>query len=159
MSNFLKLDGIDGDCVVSGYEDQIKCDSWNWGASNPSNMHDSTGGAAGSGNVADLIVTKTMDKASPNLYKACSYGRHFPEVTLTCTKSGTEGGDVKWLEIILKKVIISSVSSGSQADEMGDESISLNFAEYMVKFYPQESEGAEGASIDAGYNVATRTVV
>lgn len=158
MGTFFKADGLDGDSVVAGYEDQIKCQSWSWGASNPSNMHDSTGGAAGTGDVADLMVTKMMDKASPNIYKFCSKGKHFPEATLTCTKASGDG-DIKWLEIILKNVIISSVNSGSQADEMGEESMSLNFAEYMVKFYPQESEGAEGASIDAGYNVATRTEV
>lgn len=153
----LKVNGISGDSVATGYEDQIDCDSWNWGASQAANMHVATGGAAGGSTVNDLAITKSMDKASPNLMKYCCEGKHIDEVLMTCTKSG--GGQVKWLEITMKRVIISSVSFSGQEGNQGAESVTLNFGEYMLKFYPQGDDGSEGASIDAGYNISQQVSV
>ncbi len=153
----LKINGITGDSVATGYEDQIDCDSWQWGASQAANMHVATGGAAGGSSVSDMAVTKSMDKASPNLMKYCCEGKHIDEVLMTCTKSG--GGQVKWLEITMKRVIISSVSFGGQEGSQGHESVSLNFGEYMMKFYPQTDDGSEGASIDAGYDISKQVAV
>lgn len=150
----LKIDGIDGDSVATGYEDWIDLDSWNWGASQAANMHLATGGAAGGSSVNDIVFTKSMDKASPNLMKYCCEGKHIAEVKMICTKSG--GGQVKWLEIIMQRVIISSVQFNGQEGSQGAESGSLNFGEYMMKYYPQGDDGSEGASIDAGYNCSTQ---
>ena len=158
MGIYLKNDKIQGDSVAAGFEDQIDCQSWSFGATQSTNMHQATGGAAGGSDLQDLMFSKKMDKASPLMYRCCCEGSHLGEVTLTCTRS-YEGADIKWLEIILKEAIISSVNSMSPPDGMGDESFSLNFAEYMMKFYPQEEGGAEGSSVDHGYNIATRTPV
>ena len=158
MGIYLKNDIITGDSVASGYEDQIDCDSWSLSAFQSTNMHQSTGGAAGGSEVQDLQLSKLMDKASPIIYLCCCEGRHLGEITLTCTRS-YEGADIKWLEIVLPEAIISNVSSSASPDGLGGESFSLNFAEYMMKFYPQEEGGAEGSSIDHGYNQATRAPV
>lgn len=154
----LKINGIDGDSQATGYEDQIDCDSWNWGASQAANMHVATGGAAGGSSVNDIAVTKSMDKASPNLMLACCLGRHIDEVLLTCTKS-SGGEQVAWLEITMKRVIISSVQFGGQEGSQGTESLTLNFGEYMMKFYPQAEAGDQGASVDGGYNITTQLEV
>jgi len=154
----LKIPGIDGDSEADGYEGQIDLTSWSWGASQSGNMHLATGGAKGGSSVMDVNVTKAMDKASPNLMSACCTGRHFTEdVVLTCTKSGD--GQVRWLELTLKDTIISSISPSSSEGEQGYESMSLNFREYMMKFFPQEGEGAEGSSIDAGYDIRKQVKV
>lgn len=155
MGIYIKNDIIKGDSVATGFEDQIDCDSWGFGANQSTSMHTSTGGAAGGSDIQDLAINKKMDKASPLIYLATCEGRHLGEVTLTCTRS-YEGADIKWLEIILKDAIISNVSSSASPDALGQESFMLNFAEYMMKFYPQEDGGAEGSSIDHGYNIATR---
>ena len=155
MGIYLKNDIITGDSVAKGFEDQIDCESWAFGAFQSTSMHSSTGGAAGGSEVQDLQINKKMDKASSLIYICTCEGRHLGEVTLTCTRS-YEGADIKWLEIILKDAIIANVSSSASTDELGAESIALNFAEYMMKFYPQEDGGAEGSSVDHGYNQATR---
>ena len=155
MGVYVKNDTIQGDSVATGYEDQIDCTSWTLGASQSTNMHQSTGGAAGSSEIQDLTITKSMDKASSLIYASCAEGTHLGELTLTCTRS-YEGSDIKWLEIILTDTIISSVNSSATPDDLGTERVLFNFAEYMMKFYPQEDGGAEGSSIDHGYNQATR---
>jgi len=157
---FLEIKGaneIKGDSVAVGYEEQIDCMSWSWGASQPANMHSATGGAAGGSMVQDISVTKNMDTASPNLMKFCCAGIHMDEVVMTCVKSGEDRQ--KWLQITMKKVIISSISSSGQEGSAGMESLSLNFAEYEMKYWPQEAGGAEGASIDAAYHIAEKHII
>ncbi len=155
MGIYVKNDIIQGDSVATGYEDQIDCESWSLGAFQSTSMHQSTGGAAGGSEIEDLQVSKSMDKASSLIYASCAEGTHLGEVTLTCTRS-YEGSDIKWLEIILTDAIISNVTSSATPSDLGTEAVSFNFAEYMMKFYPQEDGGAEGSSVDHGYNQATR---
>ena len=155
MGIYVKNDIIQGDSVATGYEDQIDCESWALGAFQSTSMHQSTGGAAGGSVIEDLQVSKSMDKASSLIYASCAEGTHLGEVTLSCTRS-YEGSDILWLEIILTDAIISNVSSSATPMDLGTETVSFNFAEYMMKFYPQEDGGAEGSSVDHGYNQATR---
>jgi len=153
----LKIAGIDGDSVAAGYEGQIDCDSWAWGAHQPANMHNATGGAAGGSQVHDLRVTKKMDKASANLMKYCCKGNHIAEVTMSCTKSSGEA-QVEWLKVTMTKVIISNVNfSGSDNQTQGGEELTLNFAKYMMEYFEQTDTGSQGAAVTAEYDIATQT--
>jgi type VI secretion system secreted protein Hcp len=153
----LEIKGIEGDSVATGYEGQIDCNSWSWGASSPASMHTATGGSAGGTMIQDITISKLMDKSSPNLMLKCSSGEHLTEAILTCVKSG--GERVKWLRITMKGIIISNVSSSGSEGSAGMESVSLNFAEYKMEYWPQESGGAEGASIDTSYQIAEHRVI
>ena len=152
----LKLDGIDGDSEAANYEGQIDCASWSWGASQAANMHVSTGGAAGGSTIMDIAITKDMDKSSPNLMKYCCHGTVMPEAILVCTKSAGEG-TMEWLKVTMKNAIISSLSSSGQEGSMGMESVTLNFSEYKMEFWPQDDTGAQEAAIEAEYNIRTQT--
>lgn len=152
----LKLDGIEGDSEAANYEGQIDCSSWAWGASQAANMHVSTGGAAGGSSIMDISITKDMDKASPNLMKYCCHGTVMPTAILTCTKSGGEG-TMEWLKVTMTNAIISSISSSGQEGSMGTESVSLNFSEYKMEFWPQSDTATQEAAIEAEYNIRTQT--
>ncbi|MDX2418753.1 MAG: type VI secretion system tube protein Hcp [Xanthomonadales bacterium] len=149
----LKIDGIDGDSTATGFEDQIDCTSWSWGASQAANMHISSGGASAGSNVMDVSITKDMDKSSPNLMKKCCAGEHIPEAILTCTKSAGTGGMINWYVITMTEVIISSVSSSGQEGAMGMESVSLNFAKYKIEFFSQGADGTAQAGPEATWDI------
>jgi len=149
----LKIDGIDGDSTATGYEDQIDCYNWSWGASQVANMHVSSGGAAGGSNVMDIAITKDMDLASPGLMKKCCAGEHIKEAVLTCTKSAGTGGMIRWYAITMEEVIISSVSSSGEDGSMGTESVSLNFAKYKIEFFSQGSDGSEQAGPESTWDI------
>ncbi len=149
----LKIDGIDGDSTATGYEDQIDCSSWSWGASQASNMHVSSGGASSGSQVEDIMITKDMDKASPNLMKKCCAGEHITEAVLTCTKSAGTGGTIKWYVITMTEVIISSVNSSGVEGAMGTESVSLNFAKYKIEFFSQGADGSAQAGPEATWDI------
>jgi type VI secretion system secreted protein Hcp len=150
----LEINEIPGDSEVYNYIGQIDCTSWSWGASQSANMHTSTGGAAAGSHVQDIAITKNMDMASPNLMQFCCMGTHIPHVTLACTKSGGAGGRIEWYQIQMKEVIISSVSQqGGGGIDMGSESVTLNFAQFRIKYYSQGADGSPKAGPVVAYNI------
>ena len=61
----------------------------------------------------------------------CCKGTHIDEVKLLVRKAG--GKQVKYIEMTMKKVIISSVSTGgSGGEDRLTENVSLNFAEVIL---------------------------
>ena len=114
------------------------------------------GRRGGDGKVAvqDLSFTHFLDKASANLWKSCANGKHIPEAVLTCRKAGEN--PLEYLIITMKTVIISSVSTGgSGGEDRLTENCSLNFAEFELKYQPQDDKGAkDGGEITAAYDIA-----
>ena len=87
----LELEGIVGESKVENFDDKIDISSFSWGASNSGSAH-SGGGASGGGkgNIHDMSFTKTVDNASPTLFKLCYQGKHIKTGTLHVRKSAGE---------------------------------------------------------------------
>ena len=84
--------------------------AWSWGMSQSGTTHMGSGGGAGKANFQDLSFTKYVDKATTALMIALAKGSHIPECKLTCRKAGE--GQQKYIEITMKEVIVSSLSTG-----------------------------------------------
>lgn len=154
MDMTLKLDPIKGESVNDGHKDEIDILAWSWGASNSGTMHVSTGGGAGKANVQDISLTKYIDKATCDLAKSCISGKHIGEAILTIRKAG---GDkpVDYMIITLKKVLISSISTGgSGGEDRLTENISLNFAEVKMEYKLQDDKGAAKTGGQMAWNIA-----
>lgn len=154
MDMTLKLDPIKGESVNDGKKDEIDILAWSWGASNSGTMHISTGGGAGKANVQDISLTKYIDKATCDLAKSCISGKHINEAILTIRKAG---GDkpVDYMIITLKKVLISSISTGgSGGEDRLTENISLNFAEMKMEYKIQDEKGAAKPGGTMAWNIA-----
>jgi type VI secretion system secreted protein Hcp len=92
------------------------------------------GGGAAKPKFGDLHIVKTVDKASPTLFKACASGKHFASVTLVVRKAG--GGTS--LTITMDDVLISSYQTGgSSSGERPTESLSLNFTKIEFQYTKQ----------------------
>ena len=85
---FLKIKGVDGESADSVHAKEIDVSSWSWGMSQSGTTHVGRGGGAGKVSVQDITITKYIDKATPNLIKACCNGKHFDEAVLTVRKAG-----------------------------------------------------------------------
>jgi hypothetical protein len=85
-----------------------------------------TGGGGGAGKGAtEVVVTKTQDSASPNLFQACANGQHFPRATLSLRKAGA--GDANDpIYVLSGPVRVSSYSIGSGGDRP-TESLTFSF--------------------------------
>jgi type VI secretion system secreted protein Hcp len=97
-----------------------------------------------------MSITKRIDKATPLLMLHTANGDHIDEAVLTVRKAG--GEPVDYLVIEMKKVLVTSVSTGgSGGEDRLTENLSLNFAEVKVKYTEQTSDGG---SIDFKWDIA-----
>ena len=160
---FLKIDepAVDGESMDSSHESEIDVLSWAWGMSQSGTMHIAKGGGAGKISVQDISLTKWIDSASPNLMQHCAMGTQFGTATLVCRKAGGDGGQVEYLVIEMKNVIISSISTGgSGGEDKFTENVSLNFGEFAVTYTPQDNDGAAMPEIGpVGWNMQTNEAV
>lgn len=150
---FMKLKGVDGESADKSHGKEIDVLAWSWGMSQGGTMHQNTGGGAGKVSVQDLSFTKYIDKASTVLMQGCCKGTHYDDATLTVRKAGDK--PLEYLVISLKKVIITSVSTGgSGGEDRLTENVTLNFASFEVAYQPQSANGAkEGGQVFAKFKI------
>ncbi len=149
---FLKCNGLEGESLDDKHAGEIDVLSWSWGASNSGTMHMGGGGGAGKVNVQDLSITKYVDKATTSLLMACHNGEHFPEMTLTVRKAGKE--PLEYLKIIMKKCLISSVSTGGAGGEDRlTENVGINFETVNVEYVPQKADGTGDSPKRFGWDI------
>ncbi len=154
---FLKVDGVKGESADDAHKDEIDVLSWDWNLHQSGTTHKGTGGGAGKVQVGDLLITKYVDKATPNLMKACCNGKHYKEALLTVRKAGEQ--PLEYLKIKMEKVLITSVNSGGAGGESDEddrliERVSLNFAKMEVEYTPQKEDGTGDAAVTAGWDIA-----
>jgi len=154
---FIKLGDIKGESVDHAHKDEIDVLSWSWGMSQQGSSHHGGGGGTGKVNVQDLSFTKFLDKASPNIYKFCCNGKHYPEATLTVRKAGEK--PLEYMILKLTDVLISSVSTGgSGGDDRLTENVTLNFGKVKVSYQPQKKDGSkDGGPVDMGWDISANT--
>lgn len=148
----LKIDGIEGESLIKDHESEIDVLSWSWGMSQSGTMHDGGGAGAGRVNIQDISFTKYVDKASPNLMRACCNGEHFAEAELLVRKAGKDPLD--YFKVKMSPVLVTSVSpGGSGGEDRITENISLNFAKMSVGYTPQKEDGSGDAEVTLNWNI------
>lgn len=149
---FIQIEGIKGESQDAQKTDWIDVLAWSLGASQSGTMHTGGGGGGGKANVQDLSFTKWQDKSSPNLFKFCCSGKHFPKAVLSVRKAGDK--QEEYLTITLEDLIISSISTGgSGGEDRLTETVALNFARYKMDYKPQKKDGTLDAAVTAGWNI------
>ena len=141
---FIKLKDIKGEAQDAKHKDEIDVLAWSWGLSQSGTTHMGSGSGGGKANFQDISFTKYVDKSTPDLMKACANGKHIEDATLVCRKAGEK--PLEYITILMKDVIVSSVSAGgSGGEDRLTENITLNFANVDYKYVEQTAKGAEGA--------------
>ena len=145
---FLKIEGVPGESSDSKHKDWIDIQSYSFGATQTASS--GGGGGAGKVKIQDLMITKTLDKSSPNLFLKCATGEHIKEVVITARKSG--GNQQEFLKWKLTDVMISSYQVNGEGG-IPTEQISLNFAKIEFEYKPQKADGTLDAPITGGWDV------
>ena len=83
-------------------------------------FHMGGGGGSGKANFQDISVTKWIDKSSPDLMNYCATGDHFTDAKLIVRKAAGKK-PIEYLTIDMKKVLVTSVSTGGSGGEECDE--------------------------------------
>lgn len=146
---FLKIDGIDGESIGKGHENQIEVDSFSWGLS----RHAATGGgggAAGRAQFTGLNFGAVSSKASPPMLLAAASGKHIKFAILTGSKTRGQGVDflkIKFTDVLISSYQESAISAlAENMENAGNnqpmDQVTLNFAKIEFSFISQTEDGA-----------------
>ena len=119
-------------------EDAFSIQSVSFSAERRLEVISSSGSARTSGSVIlnDIVVTKFMDSSSPILQQAIAEGTIFDEVKIThWVSTSGESALIKFFEITLENVIISSYNFVSNGEDIPTEQVALNFDKVKIDYF------------------------
>ena len=150
---FAKIGGIKGESLDDKHKDEVEVLSWSWGVTQSGSITGGSGGGAGKATFNDFSFTHRLDKASPNLLRACATGEHIKEATITVRKAGK--GQQEFLIIKMKNIIITGVhpSGTSEGSDATAEHVALQFAKVDLEYKPQKADGSLDAGIHFKYDI------
>ncbi len=95
-----------------------------------------------------FMVTKRIDKTSPQLFLNAVSGTHMKSAKLSCKNSSGQ----EYYQVTLADVMVSSLMTQSGSDRPM-ESLSLNFTKIEFSYSPQKSDGSLDTAIKATYDL------
>ena len=149
---FAKIGDIKGESFDDKHKDEVEVLSWSWGISQGAAASPGGGGGAGKASFNDFTFTHRIDKASPNLMKACATGSHIKDATITVRKAGK--GQQEYLVIKMEDVVITEVMPSVSADgPITAEHVGLQFAKFQVEYKPQKADGSLDGAVVFKYDI------
>lgn len=118
---YLKLDGIEGESRIKGFENQIKLIAYNH---NPTKRE--SGEARGT-YIGGLTLTKPVDLATPGLYEHYCNGKTVKEGVLTLCRRD-KGAMLPFIIYTLTNVRISRMSNHGDAEGSATETVDLVYS-------------------------------
>lgn len=149
-SQYLKVDGADGESTDEKHKNWIDLESWSWGADQPHSSH--TGGGSGQARVAvsPLLITAKVNKGSNTLFLFCCNGKHIPKVVLEQTKAGET--QQCYLKLTLEDAMVTSFHTGGSG-EHPVASVSFTAAKNKFWYAPQDNKGIVSGGDEKGWDV------
>ncbi len=153
---FLKLENLPGESMDQKLPDHIEILSFSWGVTQHGAYgRGGSGGGSGKAAFQDVQFTHYYDKASTVLFQHCVNGKHIKSGEFIARKAGADGKQMDYLNLKIKDIIVTSVSSGHTVggDDRMVESFSLNFAEFDVTYTTQKADGTSQKSNPVKWNL------
>jgi type VI secretion system secreted protein Hcp len=137
---------IKGESQDKDHADWIEIESWSHQIVQPRSATASTAGGHTSERTehSPMVFVKEMDVVSPLLYQHCSGGTTFGEVTVDFMRADGEGKRVKYFNIKMKNVLISSVEPEVVAEGIPTETFALKYAAVQWTYLQQKIGGNQG---------------
>lgn len=155
FDTFLQLDSCPGESTDAKHTAWIEVFSFSHGiAQTGAGSVSSAGGrVAGKVDHQDFHFTKRLDKSSPNLYKFCCLGKHFPKAVIHLCKN--TGDKEVFMKYTLEQVLVSSLSTGGgQGQENPVESVSFQYGKITWEYTPMDPKtGKPGTMVPANWDV------
>ena len=154
---FAKIGTILGESTDVKHKNEIDVLSWAWGVTQSGTMAHGGGGGAGKASFNDFTFTHRVDKATPQLLKACATGTHIPDATITVRKAGK--GQQEYLIIKMSDVLITGVAMSVAADgPTSAENVTLQFAKVDLEYKPQKADGSLETGIHFKFDIKANKV-
>ena len=153
---YLQIDGIKGESQDDKHKDWIEITSAQRGVTQPKSATASTGG----GHTAErcehrtLSISKLADVSSPLLMQLCSMGKTIPKAKLEFMRADGEGTRIKYYEVELENVLISSADQAVHEGSILHDAIGLKFSKVKWKYTQQKVGGGAGGNTTGGWDLA-----
>ncbi len=174
FNSYVQIDGIEGQSTDTAHSNWIDVISFSHGSSQETQFANQTN-AAGRGVLAPLVFVHLLDKATPNLQKACMSGQNIASVKLeVCAQIGGAKQKLYEVELTNARVVEAKVvtvdapmSTDTQLSGVGRdaaalrlvEQVSIVAEEYKWTTHTFKTTGELGGDVAAGWNVATDQAV
>ncbi|MCX4165007.1 MULTISPECIES: type VI secretion system tube protein Hcp [Paraburkholderia] len=146
---------IQGESADKDHGKWIECTSWSHSILQPRSATTSSSGGGTSERCehSDMRFTKEMDLVSPLLYQHASGGTTFDEVTVDFMRADGEGKRVKYMQLKMKYVIISSVTPSVVGEGLPTEEFSLKYAAVQWTYTQQNVGGGQGGNVQGAWSL------
>lgn len=148
---YLKVDTVPGESQAENHPGEIEISSYSWAGSAPGVPEAGGGLAAGKVTMADLAMTKRVDKATPLLFKHCCKGNPIPNVVLSVDRAGEN--PTSYMKITLNDAVVTSYQLGGSGGDLPMESFSLNYTKVNIEYTPLDEKGSPQGSLAAAYDL------
>lgn len=153
---YLKIDGIKGESNDAKHQGWIEVSGVHWGIHQPRSATASTGGGhtAERAELSDIMFRKAADLSSPILQQTCAMGRTISKAKFEFMRADGNGEPIKYYEVELENVIISSVAPSIDGGDILGESVGLKFSKIKWKYTQQKIGGGSGGNTAGGWDLA-----
>lgn len=145
---FLKFEEpeIKGESGDSSHKEEIQVLSWSHSFNQPTSPTRSSagGGTVEQANHSDFTFTKYVDAATDDLLKYCWSGKQIGKGTFTAYRADGDNKPVKYLEVMMEKIIVANVSFGGGTGDLPTETISLAYGKVTYTYMPQKVDDGTG---------------
>jgi len=142
---YLKLDGIDGESTLKGYERWIALSSAQISVSNTRIVSGGGGSTAGRATAGPLFITKSPDAATVKLFLATASGTHIKKGVVAFVKRGESPEPV--LSYELSDILVTSYIADN-----GFEKLELSFSSILLSYSSQNAKGGMNPPVTGGWN-------
>ncbi|MBP1202845.1 type VI secretion system secreted protein Hcp [Duganella sp. 1411] len=153
---YLQIDGIKGESADSVHKDWIECKSVQWEVLQPKSATASSAGGhtAERTEHKDIVISKLADLSTPLLLQTCSSGKTIPKAKFEFLRADGQGERIKYFEIELENVLISSVAPQVQPGDILSESVSIKYSKVKWKYTQQKVGGGSGGNTSGGWDLS-----
>jgi type VI secretion system secreted protein Hcp len=142
---------IKGDSFAASHPQWIELSSFSWSVENPTTIGSATGGAGtGKAKFNDFVVTKPVDKTSPQFFHELTIGNHKSLVTIDFTKISGTGTEQTYLEYRMGVVFTTKISWSSGGDQP-TESLTMVAGSVGVKTFAFRSDGTPEPTLNQSW--------
>jgi type VI secretion system secreted protein Hcp len=151
---FMRIEGVEGEATGESYKGWIEILSYEQSIERSDAKNSGASRRRGSAEFSDIAVTKELDKATPKLMEAIAKGKVFAKVEIHMTATYGDAGEQTYLAIELENVQVTSYSlSGSAAEGVPTEQVSLNFEEIKVTYSENDERGKSKGNVEFEWKV------
>ena len=158
---FMNIRGIPGESTDAKHPDWIEVLSFRWGVTQPGSGSRSSGGARSAERCdhQDFSIVKTVDKATPMLFRSCCGGDHISSIRIEVCRA--TGDKQAYMRLGLYDVIVSAVRPGGAAkggETLPLEAVSFNYGKIEVEYRETDHrDGSMHGAIKAHWDLVRNT--